>query len=84
MKPKPKSSTARTARLFRNGRNQAVRLPVDFEIDADEVLVEREGERVVLIPIPRTWMGYFDGARTLSANFPDQIDDAPPPPREAF
>lgn len=32
----------RTASLFRNGRNQAVRLPVDFEFDADRVYIHRE------------------------------------------
>jgi antitoxin VapB len=72
----------RTARLFRNGRNQAVRLPVEFEIDADEVTVRREGNQIVLIPRPRSWMSYFSTARTLSEDFPDHIDDQLPQQRE--
>jgi antitoxin VapB len=72
----------RTARLFRNGANQAVRLPRDLEIDADEVLIHREGNRIVLTPKPRSWDSYFVGARRLGDDFPDTIDDALPQPRE--
>ncbi|HEX5637427.1 MAG TPA: type II toxin-antitoxin system VapB family antitoxin, partial [Gammaproteobacteria bacterium] len=50
----------RKARLFRNGRNQAVRLPVEFEINADEVYVRREGDEIVLTPRPRSWDNYFE------------------------
>ena len=42
---------ARRARLFRNGRNQAVRIPREFELNADEVLISREGERLVFMPV---------------------------------
>jgi antitoxin VapB len=37
-----------TAKLFRNGRSQAVRLPKDFRFEGDEVAIRREGRRVVL------------------------------------
>ena len=36
------TTPARHARLFRNGRNQAVRIPREFELEADEVIVYRE------------------------------------------
>jgi antitoxin VapB len=39
------------AKLFRNGGSQAVRLPKDCRFDGDEVLVRREGRRVVLEPV---------------------------------
>ncbi|WP_058555937.1 antitoxin [Thiohalocapsa sp. ML1] len=74
----------RTARLFRNGANQAVRLPRDLKIDADEVLIHREGNRIVLTPKPRSGDGYFAGARRLGDDFPDTIGDALAQPRESL
>lgn len=75
----------RTANLFRNGRNQAVRLPREFTLDADEVYIERRGEEIVLRPKPRSWDDYFiKPVHTLPEDFPDQIDDMPPQERESF
>jgi len=39
-------------RLFRNGRNQAVRIPRDLELPGDEALLRKEGDRIVLEPAP--------------------------------
>lgn len=44
---------ARHAALFRNGRNQAVRIPREFEMEGSEVLIRREGERLILSPVRR-------------------------------
>ena len=41
-------SSQRRARLFRNGRNQAVRIPVEFELPGDEAVMHREGTRLVI------------------------------------
>lgn len=38
-------------RLFRNGRNQALRIPRDLEMDADEAILSKEGERLIIEPI---------------------------------
>ncbi len=46
-------AAARPARLFRNGRNQAVRIPRDLEFAADEVLIYSEDDRLVLVPVRR-------------------------------
>ncbi len=43
------------AKLFMNGRSQAVRLPRDFRFEGTEVRVYREGRRVVLEPILDEW-----------------------------
>lgn len=74
----------RTARLFRNGSNQAVRLPRDLEIDADEVLIRRDGASLILTPKPRSWDEYFARARRLADDFPDPPEDPPPQDREAL
>ena len=72
----------RIAKLFRNGRNQAERLPKDYQIDAEEVFIRREGQNTILIPKPRSWDSYFANARRLSDDFPDRIEDLPPQERE--
>ncbi|MGQ0814777.1 MAG: antitoxin [Gemmatimonadota bacterium] len=53
---KDKDGQPRKARLFWNGRSQAVRLPKTFRFEGDEVLIRREGDAVVLEPIAgRKW-----------------------------
>jgi len=41
----------RHVRLFRNGRNQAVRIPVEFELPCDEAIMHRDGDRLVIEPM---------------------------------
>ncbi|MCU0621014.1 MAG: AbrB/MazE/SpoVT family DNA-binding domain-containing protein [Gemmatimonadales bacterium] len=43
----------RRARLFRNGRSQAVRLPLAYRFEGDEVSIRREGDAVILEPLAR-------------------------------
>lgn len=46
--------TERHVRLFKNGRNQAVRIPRDLELPGREALLRRDGHRLILEPIART------------------------------
>jgi antitoxin VapB len=48
-----KPPNQRTASLFRNGRNQAVRIPVEFELPGDEVLISKDGDRLIIEPKSR-------------------------------
>lgn len=41
----------RHVRLFRNGRNQAVRIPVEFELPGNEAIMHRDGDRLVIQPV---------------------------------
>lgn len=68
-----------TAKIFWNGRSQAVRLPREFRFDTDEVFVWREGGRVILEPAKkRGWPpGYFEA---LDALGPLDESITPPPP----
>lgn len=43
----------RHVRFFRNGRNQAIRIPKEFEMDAEEALIRREDDRLVIEPITK-------------------------------
>ncbi|MBM4194055.1 MAG: AbrB/MazE/SpoVT family DNA-binding domain-containing protein [Gemmatimonadetes bacterium] len=59
----------RRAKLFLNGRSQAVRLPKEFRFPGDEVEIARDGDAVVLRPVEGRW------ARVLRS-LPPGIDDA--------
>ena len=43
---------AREVRLFRNNRNQAVRIPVEFELPGDRAIIRKEGDRLIIEPMP--------------------------------
>lgn len=43
----------RHVRLFRNGRNQALRIPREFELRGDEAVIHREGDRLIVEPVDR-------------------------------
>ncbi len=45
------SSRPREAKLFRNNRSQAVRIPAEFELPGDRVLIRREGARLIIEPV---------------------------------
>lgn len=50
------------AKLFKNGRSQAVRLPKEFRFEGTEVRIRKQGEKVILEPVKRsTWPdGFWD------------------------
>ena len=58
-----------TARLFKNGRSQAVRLPKEFRFDGDRVFVKRVGNSVVLIPYQEPWQSLFDSLEQFSDDY---------------
>lgn len=71
----------RHVRLFRNGRNQALRIPVEFELPGDEAIIHRDGDRLVIEPMhKRGLVALLKAMKPLEENFPE-IDD-PVPARE--
>lgn len=69
----------RIVRLFRNGRNQAVRIPREFEFDADEAVMRRDGDRLVLEPVPRPGLlAYLATLDPIEDPFPDVDADLLP------
>ena len=50
----------KTAKLFENGRSQAVRLPKECRFSGEEVIVNKIGELVTLMPEGNQWEGYAD------------------------
>ena len=67
-----------TAKVFKTGRSQAVRIPKQFRFETNEVLIERRGDSVILTPRPRSWKEYFASAPRLPADFPKRLRDRPP------
>lgn len=63
------SSKRRTARVFRTGRSQAVRLPKEFRFDTDTVLVRREGSAVILEPAREWPEGYIESFAGIPDDF---------------
>ena len=51
---------AKMAKLFSNGRSQAVRLPKEFRFEGDEVYIKRVGNAVVLLPRLDSWRGLYE------------------------
>ena len=69
----------RHVRLFRNGRNQAVRIPVEFELPGDEAIIHRDGDRLVIEPVrKRGLIALLKTMKPLDEEFPE-IDDPVPP-----
>lgn len=64
---------SRKVKLFRNGRNQAVRIPREFELPGDEALLHKEGERLVLEPKPKrpSLLALLKGLEPIAEEFPD-------------
>ena len=75
----------RHARLFRNGRNQAVRIPRELEFDGDEVIIRKEGHRLIIEPLKKTGLLAVLGTlEPLDETFPDVDRGLPPLDEPAF
>ncbi len=73
----------REAKLFRNNRSQAVRIPAEFELPGDRVLISRDGERLIIEPTPKSrgLIALLDAWEPLDEPFPD-VDERLPQLRD--
>ena len=68
----------RHVRLFKNGRNQALRIPRDFELPGDEAIIRKEGNRLIVEPVARpSLLAVLATLEPLNEDFPE-IEDLPP------
>lgn len=58
-----------TAKIFENGRSQAVRLPKECRFDTDEVAVNRIGDIVMLMPKTNKWDSFMQAIDLFSEDF---------------
>ncbi len=69
---------ARKVKLFRNGRNQAVRIPRAFELPGDEATMRKDGDRLIIEPKPRkSLLELLATLEPIEEDFPE-MDDLPP------
>lgn len=73
-----------TAKVFSNGRSQAVRLPKAFRFDTDEVYIRQVGDEIVLSAKKPSWTAFFSQASAFGDDFLVERDNRPPQQREAF
>jgi antitoxin VapB len=70
----------RYVKLFKNGRNQAVRIPREFELPGEEAIIRKEGERLIIEAAPpRSLLAVLAMLPTLDEDFPP-IEDLPAEP----
>lgn len=72
----------RKAKIFRNNRSQAVRLPKEFQFHVTEVFIRKEGSNIVLSPRPQDWSAYLANGPVASSSFLEGIEDLPPQERK--
>jgi antitoxin VapB len=66
--------------LFKNGRNQAVRIPREFELPGNEAIMRKEGPRLIIEPAPKkSLLELLATLEPIDEEFPE-IDDPPPEP----
>jgi antitoxin VapB len=77
-----------TAKLFMNGRSQAVRLPAEFRFEGKEVYIEKQGDAVILRPKIETLSQWLEDFYARHEPLPDDFladrNDEPPQDREWF
>jgi antitoxin VapB len=62
----------RQVKLFKNGRNQAVRIPREFELPGEDAIMRKEGDRLIIEPAPRRSL------LAILATLPDLDEEFPP------
>jgi antitoxin VapB len=70
----------RHVKLFRNGRNQAVRIPREFELPGRDAIMRKEGQRLIIEPAPpKSLLAVLESLPTLDEDFPVAEDEPAPP-----
>jgi antitoxin VapB len=76
----PPMAAERHVRLFKNGRNQAVRIPREFELPGEEAIMRKEGERLIIEPAaPKSLLALLATLEPIAEDFPS-LSDLPPGP----
>ncbi|MGB5200385.1 MAG: AbrB/MazE/SpoVT family DNA-binding domain-containing protein [Sedimenticolaceae bacterium] len=73
------AETERHVRLFRNGRNQALRIPREFELEGNEAVLRKEGDRLIIEPVRKgRLLAVLASLEPLEEPFPDIDADLAP------
>ena len=75
-------SAERHVRLFKNGRNQAVRIPREFELPGEDAIMRKDGDRLIIEPVPpKSLLALLATLGPLDEEFPPIADPPPGPVR---
>ena len=66
-----------TAKLFQNGRSQAVRLPKEYNFEGTDVLIQKIGDSVILLPKNRMWETFLHGLYGFTDDFMENGREQP-------
>ncbi len=70
----------RHVKLFKNGRNQAVRIPREFELPGDDAIMRKDGDRLIIeVAPPQSLLTVLAGLSDLDEEFPEIHDPLPGP-----
>ena len=73
-------ATERHVKLFKNGRNQAVRIPREFELPGEDAVMRKEDGRLIIEPAPpKSLVAILAGLNPIEEDFPPIDDPAPEP-----
>jgi antitoxin VapB len=73
-------SAERHVKIFRNGRNRAVRIPKEFEFPGEDAIMRKEGTKLIIEPAPpRSLLAFLKTLEAIEEDFPP-IDDSLPEP----
>ncbi|MBT5825460.1 MAG: antitoxin [Gammaproteobacteria bacterium] len=70
------------AKIFMNGRSQAVRLPKEFRFDTDEVYITKQGENILISAKKPTWDDFFNTTPAFDDDFLNDREDTLPQERD--
>ena len=74
----------KTAKLFKNGQSQAVRLPKEFRLEGESVFIHHLGNYVVLVPKNDPWKSMFEATKNFSDDFMANRDQGIEQKRESL
>ncbi len=74
----------KTARLFTNGRSQAVRLPKDCRFEGTDVYVQKFNQMIILVPKDKVWETFMEGLELFSEDFMEERNQPSQQVRETF
>lgn len=72
------------AKIFRNGKSQAVRLPKEFRFDGVEVYIKKVGRQVILMPKDEPWEAFVSSLDRFTPDFMSERVQPPMDKREGF
>jgi len=68
----------KTAKIFRSGNSQAVRIPKDFQLEGDEVEILKRGKTLVLRPKKKSWEALIESLQKFTDDFMEKGRRQPP------